>query len=119
MDKIIMDSMEFWGFHGVFPEEQLKGQPFIVDVTLWLDLEKAGNTDDLQETVHYGELYDKIKYIVEQKRFDLIEAVAKNIVDAVLEEERVTRTLVRVKKPQTPIKGKFNYMAVEMVREKP
>ena len=118
MDKITMDGMEFWGFHGVFPEEQLKGQPFIVDVVLWLNLEKAGITDDLQETVHYGELYEKIKYIVEQKRFDLIEALAKNIADTVLEEKEVTKALVRVKKPQAPIKGKFNYMAVEMEREK-
>ena len=111
-----MDSMEFWGFHGVFSEEQLKGQTFIVDVVLWLDLEKAGNTDDLQETVHYGELYEKIKYIAEQKRFDLIEALAKNIADTILDEKGVTKTLVRVKKPQAPIKGKFNYMAVEMER---
>ncbi len=113
-----MADMEFWGFHGVFSEEQLKGQTFIVDVILWLDLEKAGNSDDLQETVHYGELYDRIRYIVEKKRFDLIEALAKNIVNEVLKEEIVTKTLVRVKKPQAPIKGKFKYMAVEMERER-
>lgn len=111
-----MDQMEFWGFHGVLHEEKLMGQPFVVDITLWLDLEKAGSSDNLHETVHYGELYDRIKYIVEQKRFDLIEALAKNIVDEVLKEKRVTKTLVRVKKPQAPIKGKFNYMAVEMER---
>lgn len=118
MDKIIMDGMEFWGFHGVFPEEQLRGQTFIVDVTLWIDLERAGSTDDLLDTVNYGELYEKIKYIVEQKRFNLIEALAKNIADIALGEEKVAKTLVRVKKPQAPIKGKFNYMAVEMEREK-
>ena len=113
-----MDGMEFWGFHGVLTEEQLKGQTFIVDVTLWLDLEKAGNTDNLQETVNYGEFYEKIKYIVEQKKFDLIEALAKNIIDIALEEKGVTKATVRVKKPQAPIKGKFNYMAVEIEREK-
>jgi len=113
-----MDGMEFWGFHGVLVEEQLKGQTFTVDVTLWLDLEKAGNTDDLRDTLHYGELYEKIKYIVEQKRFDLIEALAKNIVDTLLEEELIIRALVKVSKPQAPIKGKFNYMAVEMERGK-
>jgi len=119
LDKIIMDGMEFWGFHGVLTEEQLKGQPFIIDVTLWLDLEKAGNTDNLQETIHYGELYEKIKYIVEKKRFDLIETLAKNIIDIAIKEDGVMRVLVRVKKPHAPIKGKFNYMAVEMEREKP
>ena len=113
-----MDGMEFWGFHGVLAEEQLKGQLFIVDVTLWLDLGKASSTDNLQETVHYGELYEKIKYIVEQKRFNLIEALAKNIIEIVLKEAKVTRALVRVKKPQAPIKGKFNYMAIEIEREK-
>ena len=118
MDKIIMDGMEFWGFHGVLTEEQLKGQSFIVDVILWLDLEKAGSSDDLQETVNYGKLYEKIKYIVEQKRFDLIETLAKNIIDTALEEEGIIRVLVKVKKPQAPIKGKFNYMAIEMERAK-
>ncbi|KUO50755.1 MAG: hypothetical protein APF76_15785 [Desulfitibacter sp. BRH_c19] len=118
MDKIIMADMEFWGFHGVLPEEQLNGQPFIVDVTLWLDLEKVGYSDDLQETVHYGELYDRIKYIVEQKRFDLIEALTRNIIDEVFMERKITKTLVRVKKPLAPIKGKFKYMAVEMERER-
>ncbi len=113
-----MDSMEFWGFHGVMPEEKLKGQPFIIDIELWIDLEQAGRTDDLKATVHYGVLYDKIKDIVENKRFDLIEALASNILDEILIEKKVKKALVRVKKPKAPIKGKFNYMAVEMVRER-
>lgn len=113
-----MDNMEFWGFHGVFQEEQLKGQPFIIDAILFLDLEKAGATDNLEETVNYGDLYEKIKCIVEEKRFDLIETLAKEIIEEIFKEQKVRKTVVRVKKPKAPILGKFNYMAVEMERSR-
>ena len=118
MDKIRMDTMEFWGYHGVLPEEQLKGQPFIVDVELFLDLEKAAAEDRLDATVNYGELYERIRNVVENERYALIEALAKRILTEATIDSKVKKAKVCVKKPQAPIQGKFNYMAVEMVRER-
>ncbi|MBC7308891.1 MAG: dihydroneopterin aldolase, partial [Tetrasphaera sp.] len=44
------------GFHGVFEHEKRDGQEFVVDVSLELDLRPAGESDDLAETVNYGEV---------------------------------------------------------------
>ena len=65
MDKIYVNGMKFYGYHGVFPEEQKLGQRFNVDVMLTLDLSKAGLSDDLDATVNYKEVYDAVKEIVE------------------------------------------------------
>jgi dihydroneopterin aldolase len=118
MDKIIMNNMEFWGFHGVMPEEQLKGQPFIIDVVLWLELEKAAKSDCLEHTVSYADLYEKIRHVVEEQKYQLIEALAGAVIEEIFKEDKIKKVQVRVKKPQAPIKGNFNYMAVEMMRER-
>ena len=79
MDKILINDMEFYGYHGVFPEENRLGQRFIVDLTVQLDLKKAGETDELEYSVNYGELYQLCKEITEGKPFKLIEALAEKI----------------------------------------
>ncbi len=57
MDKIYVNKMEFYGYHGVFPEENRLGQRFIVDLSVSVDLKKAGETDQLEFSVNYGELF--------------------------------------------------------------
>ena len=57
MDKIYINRMEFYGYHGVFPEENRLGQRFAVDIAVSLDLKKAGETDELEHSVNYAELY--------------------------------------------------------------
>lgn len=116
MDKIIMHGMEFTGFHGVFPEEQIQGQKFVVDLEISIDIKAAGASDDLEKTIDYGELYGRIRDIVENERYDLLEALAERLARVVLAEKRVDQVLVRIKKPQAPIAGKFAYMAVEITR---
>lgn len=65
MDKVYVEGMEFYGYHGVFTEENKLGQRFKVDLTAELDLSKAGQTDDLEQTINYAELYHVCKDIVE------------------------------------------------------
>lgn len=118
MDKIILEGMEFYGYHGVLPEEQSLGQRFIVDVELYLDLRKAGESDDPECTVNYARVFELVESIAGGRPHRLIESVAEAIAAAVLEHFPVIETRVRVKKPQAPIPGRYTWMAVEIRRVK-
>lgn len=99
-DRIILEGMNFFGYHGTRPEENSLGQRFVVDVSLWLDLRAAGAADDLDATVDYSEVYRSARAIVEGPPLRLTEAVAERIAAAVLAEHpRVGAVQVRVRKP--------------------
>lgn len=116
VDKIILQGMEFYGYHGVLPEENELGQRFFVDLELGLDLKKAGITDDPAHTVSYAEVFEVAREIVEGKSRKLIEAVAEDIAAAVIKRFPVRQVTVKVKKPSAPVPGHFSYMAVEITR---
>lgn len=117
MDKIIMNHMGFYGFHGVLEEEKSLGQKFYVDVELSLDLSQAGKTDSVEHTVSYADVYDDVKYFVESARYNLIEALGENICNMILAKyPEVQEAMVRIKKPEAPVRGIFDYFAVEIRR---
>ncbi len=111
-----MNGMEFYGYHGVLDKEKLIGQKFIIDCEILTNFKKAAKNDDINLTINYAEIFEKIKKIVKNDRYDLIEAAAEKIAESILTDKRINEVLVRVKKPQAPILGKFNYMAVEISR---
>lgn len=111
--------MEFYGYHGVFPEETRLGQRFKVDLVVSLDLKKAGETDSLEESVNYGELFQVCKEIVEGKPYKLVEAVAEKIAaDILLKFPLIDETNVKVIKPDPPIPGHYQSVAVEITRRR-
>ena len=115
MDKIYLNNMEFYGYHGVLPEENRLGQRFVVDLMVELDLSKAGKTDDLSETVNYAEVYNLCRDIVEGKSYKLIEAVAEQIAEKVLEQfNKIVTCTVKLIKPDPPIPGHYRSVAVEI-----
>lgn len=118
MDKIILQGMEFYGYHGVLPEERSLGQRFIVDLELELDLRPAGRTDNLELTVNYARVYELVESVVRGKPRRLIESVAEDIASALMEQFPVAASTVRVKKPQAPVHGHFTWMAVEIRRDR-
>ena len=119
MDKIILEKMDFYGYHGVYPEENKLGQRYRVDLTLYVDLKTAGQTDDLNNSVNYAEIYTLCKEIVEGKPFNLIEAVAEKIAqDIFAHHARVQACTVKVIKPDPPIPGHYQSVAVEIERER-
>jgi dihydroneopterin aldolase len=115
-DKIIMEGMEFYGYHGVLPGEQEIGQRFLVDMELTTYLEHPARLDDLSETVDYADAYGLVERIVTDERFNLIEALAERIAQAVLSRYSVEEVMVRVKKPHAPLGGIFKYVGVEIHR---
>ncbi|KAB7663141.1 dihydroneopterin aldolase [Bacillus sp. B1-b2] len=117
MDKIKLNQMEFYGYHGVFQEENKLGQRFIVDLEVEVDLRMAGETDNLEYSVNYGQLYFDVKEIVEGVPYKLIEAVSEKIAQALLSSyERIISVKVSVIKPDPPIPGHYKSVAVEIVR---
>lgn len=119
MDKIHVNRMAFYGYHGVFPEENRLGQRFLVDLTVELELKQAGETDDLEASVNYGELYETCKQVVEGKPYKLVESVAEKIAAAILQQfSRVITCRVKVIKPDPPIPGHYESVAVEITRSR-
>lgn len=111
--------MEFYGYHGVFVEETKLGQRFKVDLMVETDLSKAGENDDLTQSVHYGELFNVCKEIVEGKPYKLVEAVAEKIASSVLHAFPLVETCtVKVIKPDPPIPGHYKSVAVEIKRSR-
>lgn len=119
MGKIILHHMQFYGFHGLLPEENKLGQRFNVDVELFLDLHKAGKTDDMMNSIHYGHAYELVRKIVEDDIKNLIEAVAEDIAEQLLAQfDLLEACSVKVSKPDPPIPGHYHSVAVEIYRER-
>lgn len=117
MDKILLKNLGFYGYHGVLKEENVIGQKFFVDITLYTALKKAGVSDDVHDTINYALVYDIAKEIVENKRYNLIEAVAEDIAASVLKEfNGVKEIKVRIRKPEAPVAGIYDYFGVEIRR---
>lgn len=119
MDRIIMKNLAFFGYHGVMEEEKILGQKFFLDIDIYSELIKAGKSDEVEDTVHYGEVYEVIKEIVECQRFKLIEALAETVAETVLRDFiKVQEINVVVRKPEAPVAGIFDYVGVEIRRSR-
>jgi len=98
--------MVFFGYHGALPEERVIGQRFVVDVEVQADLKRAGASDQLEDTINYGELYTVAEDVVTGPPFNLIEAVAEQIAGRILSQQPLVESvIVRVRKPGVPIPG--------------
>ncbi|HAM0964180.1 TPA: dihydroneopterin aldolase [Listeria monocytogenes] len=119
MDKIYLNELVFYGYHGVLAEETKQGQTFRVSLILGLSTKKAGISDSVDDTVSYAEVYETVKEIVEGTPFKLIEALAEKIATEVLTGypllEEVTVKLI---KPNPPIPGHYDSVAVEIERKR-
>ena len=117
MDKILLSNLGFYGYHGVLKEESILGQKFFIDMELFVDTKEAGINDDMNKSVSYAEVYDVVKEITENRRFNLIEALAENIAKEVLDKfVLIKEVMVRVKKPEAPVNGIYDYFGVEIRR---
>ena len=119
MDKIVIKGLRIFAYHGVNPEEKEKGQPFVLDITLYKDLSFPGATDDLNDTVNYSRVAKTATRVMLAQKDDLIERAASRVAEAVLAEFPVREVTVRLKKPRAPIAGDFEYVAVEITRRAP
>lgn len=117
-DRITLTGLKVRGHHGVFDHEKRDGQDFLVDITVWLDLSDAAADDDLNKTLHYGEMAQRAADIVAGPPRDLIESVAAEIADDIMADSRAYATEVTIHKPQAPIPLNFGDVAVTIRRSR-
>ena len=117
-DRITLTGVRAVGYHGVYPEEKRDGQEFVVDASLGLSLRRAAETDDVVDTVHYGELAERLAEIVAGEPVDLLETLAQRLADAVLSDARVEWVTITVHKPQAPIPVPFTDVTVTITRSR-
>ena len=115
-DRIVLRGLRAHGHHGVYPEERAAGQPFVVDVVLGLDLAGAGRSDEVADTVHYGELAQQVVAIVEGAPVNLLETLAARVAEVCLAHPLVEEVEVTVHKPEAPVGVAFEDVAVTIVR---
>lgn len=117
MDKIKIENLEIYAYHGVFPEEKEKGQKFYINATLETDLRTAGRTDDLTASTHYGEVALLLHETMTEKSYDLIERAAEVCAEAVLKEFPLVRSItLELRKPEAPIPLPFESISVVIHR---
>lgn len=102
-DRITLTGLRVHGHHGVHEHERARGQEFVVDATVWLDLRPAAATDQLSDTLDYAALAQRAARIVGGPPCNLIETLAERIAQDVLGDQRVRAVEVTVHKPAAPL----------------
>lgn len=119
-DRIFLRNLYFWGHHGVLDFEKSRGQTFVVDIGLYLDLSAAGCNDQLEDTVDYSEVYKRIEIFMSEKTFRLLEALAESVCRRLLEEfPRLDGVWIHLRKLETPMLSAVQPMSsigIEMTR---
>lgn len=117
MDQISIKNLRVFAYHGVYEQEKEKGQNFCVNAVLHTDTEKAGMSDDIADAVDYGAVCLFIAEFMRENRFDLLEAVAGRLAEAVLFEfPAVEKIELEVEKPDAPIPLRFDSVSVRIER---
>lgn len=117
MDEITLTGVRAFGRHGVYEDERREGQEFVVDVTLYGAWSRAASTDDVVDTVHYGEVAERIVEFVSGEPVNLIETLAVRIADDLLQRDGVDEVAITVHKPSAPITVPFADVAVTVRRK--
>lgn len=117
LDKIGIEGLEVFANHGVFPEENKLGQKFVVSVTLYTDTRRAGETDDLAASIHYGEAAHVVDEFMRTHTFKLIETAAEGIAATLLDRYPAAYGVrVKLEKPWAPVGLPLTSVSVEIER---
>ncbi|KAL0337093.1 UNVERIFIED_CONTAM: Dihydroneopterin aldolase 1 [Sesamum calycinum] len=118
-DKLVLRGLKFHGYHGVKPEERKLGQKFLIDVDAWMDLQPAGKSDRLSDTISYTAIYSIVRDVVEGAPHNLLESVAELIASTVFSKfSQISAVRVQVGKPHVAVLGPIDYLGVEIVRHR-
>jgi dihydroneopterin aldolase len=118
MDCIIARGLSFNACHGVLTSEKMYPQPFKVDLEMYLDLQAAGEQDNLALSVDYDRVYHVVSEIMNGPSCNLLEALAERIAQKLLQNFPLSAVDVTIYKPEAPVEGEFDYFAVKIRRPK-
>ena len=117
MDEIRIDNLEVFAKHGVFPEENVLGQKFLVSAVLHTDTRPAGRSDELTASIHYGEVSAFITEFMQKNTYQLIERVAESLAEELLlHTEHLEMLELEVKKPWAPVGLPLECVSVKITR---
>ena len=119
MDQITIKDLEVYANHGLYKEEKALGQKFLVSAILSLDTKLAGVSDQMDYSVDYGKVCHRIKEILTENDFNLIECVAETVAKKLLLEFSLIRKLeIEVKKPWAPKEIVWNTLIRQSMRSR-
>jgi 7,8-dihydroneopterin aldolase/epimerase/oxygenase len=118
MDSIQVTGIRCYGYTGYLPEEQVLGQWFEVDLTLWLDLAKAGKSDRIEDTLDYRAVISTAKNLIKNQKFALVEKLATAIADEILQLQQIKQVRVQLSKPAAPIPDFGGKITIDITRER-
>ena len=119
MDEIFIEGLKIYGYHGVYPEEEARGQNFVLSVRLFLSLQEAGLGDELDKSISYEEVCLFLKDEFNRQRHQLIETVAERLSAALFKKYKELKELeIRVAKPEAPIDADFENVSVCIRRKR-
>jgi len=109
--------MVFYAYHGTSAAERKTGNRFEVDIEVFADLAKAGKSDKLADTISYTRIYELTEKIFTSHKYNLIEKVGYLLADAIMDEFKPEKVIIRIRKMIPPIPGNLDHIELEI--EKP
>jgi len=116
VDRIVVRGLRELGVHGVLPAEKARPQAFEVDLELSVDLRRAGESDDLGDTVDYASICDEVSRVISCERYELIERLAERIAEVCRADVRVLGVVVEVRKVSPPVQSLLGHVGVRIER---
>lgn len=118
-DRIELRGLRLVGIVGALPEEQARAQPLEIDLDIIADLSTAGSSDDLGDTIDYGEVCDGLAAVVATERCALLEHLGERLATAVLDaDQRVVEVTLAVRKLRPPVAHDLGTAAVRITRHR-
>jgi dihydroneopterin aldolase len=118
INKIFIEGMEFFAFHGHYPEEKSTGNRFVVDLVLYADTRKAELSDNLEDALNYQVAYALVREVFLHTKSNLVEKIASDIMDVLFNEfKQLRKAKIKIKKINPPMGGKIDAVGVEIKRK--
>ncbi|AFY78480.1 MAG: dihydroneopterin aldolase [Hydrococcus sp. C42_A2020_068] len=118
MDSIQITGIRCYGYTGYLPEEQVLGQWFEVDLTLWFDLSLASSSDRIEDTCDYRAAISIVKDLVKNQKFALVEKLAAAIAQEILQLDKVRQVRVQLSKLAAPIPDFEGKITIDITRNR-
>ncbi len=119
MDKIIVKGLKLFAYHGVNEEEKINGQNFVLDIDAFVDIGVPCRSDCVDDTVSYAKIIKETTKIFTAQKDDLLERAAQRVADGLFESfDKIQSLRILLKKPEAPIKADFEYVGVEIYRNR-
>ncbi len=119
MDRIMIEDLQVYAYHGVAPAEKSNGQMFFVSLWMDVNLEKAAKSDDVKDTVSYADICADVQKVMQLKKYNLIESAAMNVIEYLFRAyPGITKIRILLKKPWAPMGHHLKFAAVELERQR-